>query len=128
MYIAFFETNNYFNFNFIKININNIFIFFLTLLFFNVMTGILINLKYEKNIDVYSDVKKYMYIYLSLLNINIIYFFLFNSKVNVFFFLTFFHFLTTFVLITKYILIDPLKFTLVLSGFSNKNWLKNTID
>lgn len=121
MYIAFFETNNYFNFNFIKININNIFIFFLTLLFFNVMTGILINLKYEKNIDVYSDVKKYMYIYLSLLNINIIYFFLFNSKVNVFFFLTFFHFLTTFVLITKYILIDPLKFTLVLSGFSNKN-------
>lgn len=126
MYRLFFEHNNFLlNFN----GINYLFLSFLIILFFfkNSFKNFFLN-RYEKNIDCYFDLKNYIYIYLTILFINFIYFF-FNNKQSIFFLITFFNFLTTSVLIISFFFIDPFKFTIVLSGFnSNKNWIKNLTD
>ena len=87
------------------------------------------SLKFEKNIDNFKDTKNYLYIYLCVLNISMIYLYIYNTKINFFYIIFFLNFLTTVIFVISYIFLDPFKFSLSLSGFSQKkNWLKNTID
>ena len=104
-------------------------LFLLAITTFLCISKIYFSLKFEKNIDNFKDTKNYLYIYLCVLNISLIYLYFFNFKVKVFYFLFFINFFTTFFFVVSYIFIDPFKFSLSLSGFSQKkNWLKNTVD
>lgn len=120
---------------------NNLNIYILNIFYFNYVyivvfitmflcaSKIYFSLKFEKNIDNFKDTKNYIYIYFSILNISLIYIYIFNFKMNIFFIFFFLNFLTTAFFVISYICLDPFKFSLSLSGFSQKkNWLKNIID
>lgn len=124
-----------YNFTFMNINyITNILIvkIFLLLFIFYFFKKVLKNKIFflnEKNIDNLSDLKYFIKLYIMLLMLpHLIYFFNFY-KTNLFFIFSSFNLLVSLTLIIFYVIVDPFKFTLVLSGLNpNKSWSKNIID
>ena len=124
-----------YNFTFININyissimLLKIFLLLFIIYFFKKFLKNKIFFLNEKNIDNLSDLKYFIKLYTMLLMLpHLIYFFNFY-KTNLFFIFSSFNLLVSLTLIIFYVIVDPFKFTLVLSGLNpNKSWSKNIID
>lgn len=119
----------YINSAFFSKNILYLYLFIIIFFFYINIFKLFFLLKYEKNIDNYIDLKKYLYYFFFLLNITVLYFFIYKYKKYNIFIGFFANFLTVIIFVLSYVFLDPIKFSISLSGFSKeKNWFKNSTD